>query len=184
MPCAMKYLDAAEYLEDQWRLAALVRRGGWRPDWIVGLWRGGAPVAIAVHEFLKASGWDVRHIPLKCSSYSGICGRPGDVEFTLGEEVFSLLREGDKVLVVDDVFDTGKTAAAVARRLAPKNLDLRFACVYYKPDKNETERTPDYSVNDADSGWLVFPHEIDGLSSFELRRKSPLLAELLGSSGA
>ena len=42
------YLSADDYLRDQWRLAELVRGGCWRPDFLVGLWRGGAPVAIAV----------------------------------------------------------------------------------------------------------------------------------------
>ena len=41
------YISADEYLLDQWRLAEQVRAGGWRPDFLVGLWRGGAPPAIA-----------------------------------------------------------------------------------------------------------------------------------------
>ena len=104
------YLSADDYLRDQWRLAELVRGGGWRPDFLVGLWRGGAPVAIAVHEFLKCTGWDVRHIPLKCASYTGIGQNEGKVVFTFGDEIFGLFRAGDKVLFIDDVFDTGKTS--------------------------------------------------------------------------
>ncbi len=177
----MRYLSADEYLQDQWRLAASVRRGGWRPDWIVGLWRGGAPVALAVHEFLKVSGWDVRHMPLKCASYSRIGCNEGEVEFTLGDEVFAMMRPGEKVLIVDDVFDTGKTAEAVTVRLASVKAEARFACVYYKPHKNETSIRPDYFVNASDDEWLVFPHEIEGLCAQDVRRKSPLLAELLDS---
>ena len=176
--CEKRYLSADEYLRDQWRLAALVRRGGWRPDWIVGLWRGGAPVAVAVHEFLRASGWDVRHVPLKCASYDGIGSNGGDVAFTLGDEVFGMFRRGEKVLVVDDVFDTGKTAAAVAGRFAAIGVEMRLACVYFKPGKNTTSMRPDYFVNEADDGWLVFPHELDGLSACEIREKSPFLADL------
>ena len=60
-----KYLSNNEYLEDTWALAAQIRNSGWRPDILIALWRGGAPVGVAVHEFFKATGWQVQHIPLK-----------------------------------------------------------------------------------------------------------------------
>ena len=179
--CDKRYLSADDYLRDQWRLAALVRRGGWRPDWIVGLWRGGAPAAIAVHEFLKATGWDVRHVPLKCASYDGMGRNDGEVAFTLGDEVFGMFRPGERVLVVDDVFDTGKTAAAVAGRLAGAGAEMRLACVYFKPAANLTAMRPDYFAREAGDGWLVFPHEIEGLAAGEVREKSAFLAGLLES---
>ena len=59
MTVGKQYISADEYLQDNWRLAASVRKSGWRPDFILGLWRGGAPVAIAIHEFMKATGWSV-----------------------------------------------------------------------------------------------------------------------------
>ena len=121
------YLAADEYLRDQWRLAAEVRRSGWRPDWLVGLWRGGAPAAISVHEFLKVSGWSLRHVPLKCASYDGIGSNDGEVVFTLGDEVFGMFRSGERVLFVDDVFDTGKTVAAVRARMASSGAEAKFA---------------------------------------------------------
>jgi hypoxanthine phosphoribosyltransferase len=178
------YLSADGYLRDIWRLAAAVRRSGWRPDFILGLWRGGAPVAVAVHEFLKVSGWNVQHVPLKCASYSGIGENPGEVEFTHGEIVFGTFGRGSRVLVVDDVFDTGKTAAAVKGRLDALEADSRFACVYWKPEKNVTSLKPDYFAADAGGRWIVFPHEMDGLSQEELVRKDPELAQLLSSASS
>ena len=173
------YLDASEFLHDQWRLAAAVRASGWRPDWLIGLWRGGAPAAIAVHEFLKVSGWNVRHIPLKCASYDGIGSNEGEVVFTLGDEVFRMFGRGEKVLFVDDVFDTGKTAEAVCARMAGIDAEMKFACVYWKPGKNKTKLRPDFFVKDIGDDWIVFPHEVDGLTADEIREKSPLLADLL-----
>ena len=174
-----RYLDAGEFLHDQWRLAATIRGGGWRPDWLVGLWRGGAPVAIAVHEFLKVSGWDVRHVPLKCASYDGIGSNAGEVVFTLGDEVFAMFGRGEKVLFVDDVFDTGKTAAAIHARMASTGAEAKLACVYWKPGKNQTALKPDFFAKDIGDDWIVFPHEIDGLVAAEVHEKSPLLAGLL-----
>ena len=174
-----RHIGAEEYLHDQWRLAAAVRASGWRPDWLVGLWRGGAPVALSVHEFLKASGWNVRHVPLKCASYDGIGSNAGEVAFTLGDEVFAMFGRGEKVLFVDDVFDTGKTAAAISARMAGVGAEMKLACVYWKPGKNRTGAGPDFFAKDVGDDWIVFPHEIDGLSADEVRDKSAFLAELL-----
>ena len=174
------YLSANEFLHDEWRLAASVVRSGWKPDIMIALWRGGAPVGVVLHEYFKVSGWsDMQHIPLKCSSYTGIGENPGGVEFTHGDVVFGMLRKGDKVLIVDDVFDTGKTAAAVKARMDAIGVDMRMACVYWKPGKNLTTLKPDYYVRDVGLEWLVFPHEIEGLSPEEVRIKDPFLSDLL-----
>ena len=50
------YLSADDYLRDSWRLAAAVKASGWQPDILIALWRGGAPVGIALHEYFKVSG--------------------------------------------------------------------------------------------------------------------------------
>ena len=173
------YLSADEYLRDAWRLAAAVKTSGWQPDVLIALWRGGAPVGVALHEYFKVCGWKLQHIPLKCASYTGIGENHGVVEFTHGDIVFGMLRKGDKVLVVDDVFDTGKTAAAVKQRIDATGAEMKMACVYWKPQKNITSLTPDYYVKDVGLDWLVFPHEIEGLAPDEIRTKDPLLADLL-----
>ena len=175
-----RYLSGDEYLRDTWRLAAQVRESGWQPDILIALWRGGAPVGVAMHEYFKVSGWSVQHIPLKCASYTGIGENPGGVEFTHGDLVFGLLRPGDRVLVVDDVFDTGKTARAVKERIDAKGAEMRLACVYWKPEKNITNLKPDYFVKDVGLDWIVFPHEIEGLTKEEIAVKDPLLSSLLG----
>jgi hypoxanthine phosphoribosyltransferase len=182
------YLSADGYLRDIWRLAAEIRGSGWRPDRLIGLWRGGAPAAIAVHEFLKVSGWGVAHVPLKCSSYTGIGESGGEVAFTHGDIVFGMFRKGDRVLVVDDVFDTGRTAAAVKGRIDAVGAEMRLACVYWKPEKNTTNLKPDYFVKDVGLDWIVFPHEIEGLSESEIAEKDPalqgFLSEALGADPA
>ena len=173
------YINATEFLHDSWRLAAMIRRSGWRPDSLVGLWRGGAPVAVAIHEFFAATDWRVQHVPLKCASYTDIGENAGEVVFTHGEIVFGQFRKGDKVLVIDDVFDTGKTAAAVRRKMESVGVEMRLACVYWKPQKNTTSLKPDYFVKDVGSEWIVFPHEIDGLTPAEIAEKDPALTSLL-----
>lgn len=173
------YLTANEYQRDMWRLAANIKKSGWKPDFLVGLWRGGAPVAIAVHEFFKATGWDVKHIPLKCWSYTGIGENKGQVVFMLGDAIFGMFRPGDKVLFIDDVFDTGKTAKAVMDHMRDVGAEAKIACVYWKPIKNQTSIKPDYVAKDIGNDWIVFPHEIDGLTPEEVREKDPALADLM-----
>ena len=46
------YIQAGQLLEDSYKLAWEIFESGFRPDFIIGVWRGGAPVGIAVQEFL------------------------------------------------------------------------------------------------------------------------------------
>jgi hypothetical protein len=83
----------------------------------------------------------------------------------------------DSLLIVDDVFDTGlsidatiKTIEEKGRRNAPS--DIRVATAYFKPGQNRTSRQPDFFVHET-ADWLVFPHEMKGLSVDELCANKP-----------
>lgn len=172
------YLDAQDFLRDTWRLARLVLDSNWRPDVLLALWRGGAEPGVVIQEFLKVHGIPVRHMPVKCCSYTGIGQNEGEVKFEHAESVFNALTPGTKVLVVDDVFDTGKTAAAVHAKMTARGCEMKMACVYWKPSKNLTSFKPDFHVNETDR-WIVFPHEIEGLTPDEITDKDPVLAKLI-----
>jgi hypoxanthine phosphoribosyltransferase len=172
------YLDANGYLRDMWRLAAAVAQSGWKADVLVSLWRGGAPVGVAVHEFLKnLCGWNPRQEVLKCSSYSGL-GESTAVSFDGAGAFLAGISASEKVLVVDDVFDTGKTAEAVKNLIDGTGAEMKFASVYFKPGKNRTQLVPDFFVRDVGDEWIVFPHEIEGLARGEIAGKDPVLADL------
>jgi zinc transport system substrate-binding protein len=114
---------------------------------------------------------------VKCSSYSG-AGTRGEVRFEYADPALDSIRPGQRVLVVDDVFDSGCTADAVIRRLDPGRVDVRLATVFWKPASSCVPRKPDYHVRTTDD-WIVFPHELQGLTPGELRRKSGGLSALL-----
>lgn len=175
------YLDAREYWRDSWRLARQILDSGWMPDLLLALWRGGAVPGVAVHEFLKVRGVSVRHRPVVCASYTGIDARADDVVFEGADDVWRMLRPGQRVLVVDDVFDTGRTAEAVRARLAACACDVKVACVYWKPSRNKTSGSPDFYTRVLEP-WIVFPHEIEGLSADEIAEKDPVLAALLADA--
>ena len=67
-----RFITAQELLEDSFRLGRLVLQSGFRPDFIVGVWRGGTPVGVAVQELLEHSGVSSDHIAIRTSSYEGI----------------------------------------------------------------------------------------------------------------
>ena len=56
--------------------------------------------------------------------------------------------------------------------------EIRIAAPYFKPLNNETKRKPDYYLHETDR-WLVFPHELEGLTAEEIRAHKPELAKLM-----
>ena len=89
----------------------------------------------------------------------------------------------DALLIVDDVYDSGRSVQALIASLkedARKNTpaDIRIATIYYKPSNNKTNQIPDYYLYETDA-WLVFPHELNGLSAEEINEYKPRVAELL-----
>ena len=55
---------------------------------------------------------------------------------------------------------------------------IKIATVFYKPSKNQTQLVPDYYIRSTEE-WLVFPHEIDGLTEDEIRQNKPAADEIL-----
>jgi len=53
--------------------------------------------------------------------------------------------------------------------------EIRIACPWYKPRQNLTSIQPDYYVSETDQ-WLVFPHELSGLSVNEIKQNKSDLA--------
>ena len=69
-----------------------------------------------------------------------------------------------------------KTAEAVKKRL--EKADVRVATVYWKPTERKVDFLPDYTIREINE-WIVFPHELDGLTKEELRTKDPEIADIL-----
>lgn len=172
------YVSANDYLRDSFRLARMILDSEWLPDDLIALWRGGAPVGVSVHEFLYYHGVRPCHHVLKCQSYTGIQTRGHHVTFENADALFQSVAPGARVLVIDDVFDTGCTAHTVLQRLALIGVDARLATVYWKPKANQTTLRPDYFVRKTDQ-WIVFPHELDGLTLDEVKVKDPAIFALL-----
>jgi len=167
-----KFITAQELLEDSFRLAEKVYINGFRPQFIVGIWRGGAPIGIAVQEFFDYKKVETDHIAVRTSSYTGINKQNKDITVHGLHYIIENANADDSLLIVDDVFDSGRSIQALINQLQllmrnnmPK--EVRIACPWYKPANNQVEFTPDYFVHES-TQWLVFPHELSGLTPDEI----------------
>ncbi len=171
------YLTSNELTRNSFELAYKVWSSGFRPDVIIALWRGGTPVGIAVHEFFHYKGCNCYNTVVKTVSYTGI-GKSAPPVIENIDYVMAKLTPESRILVVDDIFDTGKTAETIKKRLENHAGEIKFAMPYFKPSRNMTSFKPDYFVRVV-SEWLVFPHELVGLTQDEIRDKDKDLYDLL-----
>ena len=176
-----RFISAQELVEDSFKLAVKVYESGYRPDYIVGIWRGGTPVGIVIHDFLAYVGVKVDHISVR-TSYKGI-DHYNQIKSSRAIQVHNTrflvdrVNSEDSLLIVDDVFSSGRSTKAVINRLKRKlraNMptDVKIAVPYYKPSHNRTGRVPDYCLHETDE-WLVMPHELSGLSTAEIKEHRP-----------
>nr|WP_299769908.1 phosphoribosyltransferase family protein [uncultured Pseudoteredinibacter sp.] len=178
------YISPQSLYEDSFKLAAQIFESDFRPNYIVGVWRGGTPVGIVVQELLEFCGVESDHIAIRTSSYDGIGKRSDNVRVHGLGYIVDKINSDDRLLIVDDIYDSGLSVQAVLRELKArcrKNTpeDVRVATLYYKPKNNKTDSQPDFYVHESEE-WLVFPHEILGLSHEEITNSKPELAGLLG----
>lgn len=170
------FITANELLKYSYHLGHLVLDSGFTPNYIVGVWRGGAPVGIAVQELLEYHGVSTDHIAIRTSSYDGIDKRRNSVQVHGLHYIIENVNAEDNLLIIDDVFDSGYSVQAILntiRNLSRRNTpSMKIATVYYKPGKRKVDITPDFCVHETEK-WLVFPHEIQGLSEQEIRQNKP-----------
>jgi uncharacterized protein len=177
-PIEKIFISADSLLRDSIELGLKVVRSGFRPTFLVGIWRGGAPIGIAVQEILEYNGFECDHVSIRTSSYTGIDQQTRVVRVHAIDYLISVLNAEDQLLLIDDVFDSGRSIEAVIaelRRRCRRNLpeQIRIATVYYKPARNRSSLTPDFYVR-ATNEWLVFPHEVNGLSREEILANKPV----------
>jgi len=178
-------LSAQDLLEDSFRLGLRVLEDDFKPTMIIAIWRGGTPVGMAVQEIMAYCGLESDHIAIRTSSYVGVDQR-GAVAVHGLNYIIKKICFDDRILIVDDVFDTGNTIKAVIDELGRRARgntpeDIRVAVPWYKPERNETDLEPDYFIRET-AEWLVFPHELDALTPEELRQERPEIAAMMESA--
>ncbi|GGX39401.1 phosphoribosyltransferase [Saccharospirillum salsuginis] len=186
-----QYLHEQQLIEDAFRLGVKIFESGFRPNFIVGLWRGGSTVGIYVQECLQTLGVQTDHFAVR-TSYKGLVHYPKlvaspDTEIRVHgtDYLVESLNADDRLLIVDDAFSTGHNVSALLGRLRKhlkRNMpaDTRIATLYERPSANRTGLRPDYSLHQTED-WLVFPYELTGLGREELDANKPFLSPILDS---
>lgn len=170
------WISAQQLLDDSYELGLQVLAADFIPTLVVGVWRGGTPVAIALQELLAYLNIHTDHIAIKTLSYKGIGERDDRVQINGLEYLINHCTAEDRILIVDDVYDSGLSLAAVLEELTQAFgtalPEIRLATPYFKPGNNQTTRQPDFYLHETDD-WLVFPHELAGLEAEELLANKP-----------
>lgn len=130
-------------------LANRIRKANFRPDVIVGISRGGWPPARIMSDLLE----NPELASVKAEFYLGVAETKGEPMIT---QPVSVSVMGKKVLVVDDVADTGKSLRLVRSHLREHGAtEVKIATIYYKP---WSTLTPDWYEKET-SSWVIFPWE-------------------------
>jgi hypothetical protein len=177
------YITAQDLLESSFKLAHEIYEDGFRPQFIVGIWRGGTPIGIAVQEYFEYKGVSTDHISVRTSSYYGINQQSKNIRVHGLHYLIENANSGDGLLIVDDVFDSGRSVDALIKEIKKQSRlntpsDIRVACTWYKPSMGAVDIKPDYYTHKSDE-WLVFPHELNGLTKEEIAQGKTDLKNIL-----
>ena len=121
------FIKSEDLLSDAFKLAWKVFESGYKPNYIIGVWRGGAPIGIAVQELLSVLGIQSDHIAIRTSYYKGIDQTEGEVSVYGLNYVIKNVHSEDSLLLVDDVHDTGISIDKIIS-------DLSTACKKNTPE--------------------------------------------------
>lgn len=142
----LSWEDVQKLTED---VAEKVRSSGFKPDIIVAVSRGGFDPARILCDQLGV----MRLASVQIEYYTGVnrTSRSPQVIYPLNAEVSGL-----RVLVVDDVSDTGTSLKVAMDHVAGLGAsEVRVATLHMKP---WTTFRPDYSAAEVDA-WIIYPWE-------------------------
>lgn len=137
-----------EFGEASRELAVQVHESGFVPDMVVAIARGGLLLAGSVAYALDVKSCGAINVEF----YTGVDLRL-DEPVLLSPMLDTPSVAGQRVLLVDDVSDSGRTLAMVLALLLTAEADVRSLCLYSKP---KTVLEPDF-VWRKTSKWIAFP---------------------------
>jgi len=165
------------------KLANRIYKDGFIPDVIYVSLRGGAYLGNIISEYFK-----IVHKGQRPVYYAAVVAR-SYTDVAMADQVKvdgwtyspEHLRVGDRVLLIDDIFDSGKTINHLAKIILDKGIprkDLKIAVHDYKYFTDKEEQLPyqpdywcrkhDVSIHD-DVYWIHYmSHELMGLTEKEL----------------
>ncbi len=157
-----RYISWPEYGNLAEALAEKVRAKGKRYDLVVGIARGGIPVAMVLSDHLNVK---VDFVNVK--SYNDIGKRsPPRILSTLTEAI-----QDEDILLVDDLVDQGDTLTLMKGYLSQQKPRTLETAVLFKKPWSKTQ--PDYYLEEV-SEWVVFPFELGEMGRLRAAMESDL----------
>ena len=178
-----EFLQFDTVRNDALKLAFRIYNDGFIPDVIYVSLRGGAYMGNVISEYFKIirkGAHPVYYAAVVAHSYTGVA-QSDKIRIDGWTYPPEHLRIGDKVLLIDDIFDTGNTINYLAQVIIDKGIprkDLKIAVHDYKYFVDKPEQLPiqpdywcrryDLSIND-ENRWIHYmSHELVGLSQEEI----------------
>jgi len=132
-----------------------------QPDVVIGLARGGLIMAVIISHMLRT--------PMRCVEFSSKQGNGDDRVYTnfvpeITGEMCSGTGEAPKLpklLIVDDICDSGYTMLELTSVYQKRGHELRTASMYYREGSVFTPSYIFHSLKNIDP-WVIFPWEIGG----------------------
>lgn len=181
-----KTFISPEMLEnDSWGFAKKLYKKGLDFDLFVGVTRGGAQVSIYIQEVFSVLTKSKKgYSTLQAQSYKGVFEASNEVIVDNIDGVMRQVQDNTRILIVDDIFDRGKTFEAIKKamlsKIDKKNVSLTMAALYYKPENRVVDMVPDeYYKTFESSEWIVLPHELEELTEKEMKAKGFIFPDLL-----
>ena len=132
------------------KIAQQIRDSGFKPEVIVGVSRGGWPPARVLSDLLS----NPNLANVKVEFYLGVAKARDKPILT---QPVSMDVSGRRVLIVDEVSDTGRSLKLVRKHIVEEGAsEVRIATLYYKPFSIVV---PEYYQRTTRK-WIVFPWEI------------------------
>ena len=168
------FIDSNKLMTYSIQLAKKILQSNLKPDAIVGISRGGSFPAIVIHEYLNYNNINCEYFVISAKSYTDIEIQE-NIYIDVSTNTRLSLQNKHNILIIDDVFDTGKTLMSIINKFDMQynicKSKLKIATVFYKPDNNKTTIYPNYYLKTT-KDWIVFPHELIGLTDEEVKKKN------------
>jgi hypoxanthine phosphoribosyltransferase len=145
-----------------WDAVRLMKQFQWKFNRIIAIQRGGLLPAVILAHMLE--------LPITVVSYSSKVGKGNDKTET---NILPLIDKEDRVLIVDDICDSGNTLYEVKSFYERDGLFAYTFVLYYK-SLHAPMIIPDFHWRTIpeNAGWIIFPYERDELKDFETLMKS------------
>jgi xanthine phosphoribosyltransferase len=148
----LSYISYEQFLTDVDGVAERLGAESWRPDFLVGIGRGGlVPAAYLSHRL------DIAMLSVDVSS-----GEAGFADELL-VKLAGKMRAGQRILIVDDINDSGATIAMLREALAAESAGAERLRIAVLLSNVRSRAAADYwsrTIDRAeDKRWFVFPWE-------------------------